>query len=113
MCSEENMLLTERFWLLGVLGTILAMFGVVANALLTILFLSQLAYRHSPFFFLGFVAFYDTLLDFTYLLLLVSRHCFSNADLTYKRAQSGVTDSLPACERGTNRCLWQLQCFDS
>ncbi|VDD93261.1 unnamed protein product [Enterobius vermicularis] len=67
MCDNSNECYTERFWLIGITGSLLAIFGVISNALLTIVFLSNLSYRRSPFFFLGFVALYDTLLDFTYM----------------------------------------------
>lgn len=72
MCNiETNGSLLERFWTIGVAGTVIALFGVICNAMLTIIFLTRRMYRHSPFFFLGFVAFYDTLLDFNYIILLV------------------------------------------
>ncbi|VDK57660.1 unnamed protein product [Anisakis simplex] len=71
MCDNATeKLIVSRLWLVGIIGTSLAMFGVISNALLAVLFLSHLNYRNSPFFFLGFVAFYDTLLDFTYIILL-------------------------------------------
>uniref|UniRef100_A0A0M3I627 G_PROTEIN_RECEP_F1_2 domain-containing protein n=1 Tax=Ascaris lumbricoides TaxID=6252 RepID=A0A0M3I627_ASCLU len=68
-CAIDEML-ESRFWFVGITGTVLAIFGVISNALLAVLFLSRRSYRNSPFFFLGFVAFYDTLLDFTYIVLL-------------------------------------------
>ncbi|CAI4224400.1 unnamed protein product [Auanema sp. JU1783] len=68
--SPEDRLLSQRYLLLGVFGSGLALFGVIANALLTTLFLTRAQFRHSPFFFLGFVAMFDTLLDATYILLL-------------------------------------------
>ncbi|CAD6191975.1 unnamed protein product [Caenorhabditis auriculariae] len=68
--SPEQRLLVQRFYMLGVIGTVVAVFGVIANFLLAIfIFLSRTIYRHSPFFFLGFVALFDTLLDATFLLL--------------------------------------------
>uniref|UniRef100_A0A0N5AJD0 G_PROTEIN_RECEP_F1_2 domain-containing protein n=1 Tax=Syphacia muris TaxID=451379 RepID=A0A0N5AJD0_9BILA len=70
MCDYGDDCYTERFWLIGISGSLLAVFGVIANALLTVVFLSNFSYRHSPFFFLGFVALYDTLLDFAYIFLL-------------------------------------------
>ncbi|CAJ0933108.1 unnamed protein product, partial [Mesorhabditis belari] len=63
-------LLPLRFWLIGVSGCIVSLFGLMANGLLATLFLTRTHYRHSPFFFLGFVALFDTLLDATYILLL-------------------------------------------
>ncbi|KAI1725115.1 G-protein coupled receptor daf-37 [Ditylenchus destructor] len=63
-------LLGSRFWLVVVAGGTLALYGVVANALLARLFVSRLNFRHSPFFFLGFVALFDTLVDLVYILLL-------------------------------------------
>lgn len=74
-CAIDEML-ESRFWFVGITGTVLAIFGVISNALLAVLFLSRRSYRNSPFFFLGFVAFYDTLLDFTYIVLLVSMYFF-------------------------------------
>src|SRR5688572_15549703 len=68
---NDESLLGTRFWLVAVLGGSLAIFGIVANGLLARLFVSRLNFRHSPFFFLGFVALFDTLLDLVYLLLLV------------------------------------------
>ncbi|CAJ0570133.1 unnamed protein product, partial [Mesorhabditis spiculigera] len=71
MCVEGSPpLLPIRFWLIGVCGCALALFGLMANAMLAALFLTRSHYRHSPFFFLGFVAFFDTLLDATYVILL-------------------------------------------
>ncbi|GMS94039.1 hypothetical protein PENTCL1PPCAC_16214 [Pristionchus entomophagus] len=42
------------FMLVGVVGTAFAIFGMIANCLLAILFLTRSHYRQSPFFFLGF-----------------------------------------------------------
>ncbi|GMR44999.1 hypothetical protein PMAYCL1PPCAC_15194, partial [Pristionchus mayeri] len=42
------------FMLVGVVGTAFAIFGMIANCLLAILFLTRAHYRQSPFFFLGF-----------------------------------------------------------
>ncbi|KAI1715671.1 G-protein coupled receptor daf-37 [Ditylenchus destructor] len=67
---SHNDLLGSRFWLVVVAGGTLALYGVVANALLARLFVSRLNFRHSPFFFLGFVALFDTLVDLVYILLL-------------------------------------------
>lgn len=69
---EHESLLETRFILVTLCGGSVAIFGVIANALLAKLFLTSTNYRHSPNFFLGFVAFFDTLLDVTYILLLVS-----------------------------------------
>ena len=52
-------------------GGIVALFGILANGLLTRLFISSPNFRHSPFFFLGFVALFDTFLDAVYIFLLV------------------------------------------
>uniref|UniRef100_A0A1I7X7R2 G_PROTEIN_RECEP_F1_2 domain-containing protein n=1 Tax=Heterorhabditis bacteriophora TaxID=37862 RepID=A0A1I7X7R2_HETBA len=72
MCtpSAEDRLMVERYYLLGVFGSALALFGLLANGLLATLFLTRAHYRHSPFFFLGFVALFDTLLDATFILIL-------------------------------------------
>ncbi|KAE9420103.1 hypothetical protein Angca_001479 [Angiostrongylus cantonensis] len=68
--TSEDRLVVERYFLLGVFGSGLAVFGLFANGLLTVLFLTRANYRHSPFFFLGFVALFDTLFDATFILLL-------------------------------------------
>uniref|UniRef100_A0A915DIX0 G protein-coupled receptor n=1 Tax=Ditylenchus dipsaci TaxID=166011 RepID=A0A915DIX0_9BILA len=68
--AERDALVNLRFWLVAVVGGSVAVFGMVANGLLARLFVSRLNFRHSPFFFLGFVALFDTLLDLIYLLLL-------------------------------------------
>ncbi|XGW29375.1 hypothetical protein V3C99_008862 [Haemonchus contortus] len=72
MCetSSEARLVAERYFLMGVFGSGLALFGLLANGLLAVLFLTRTNYRHSPFFFLGFVALFDTLLDATFIVLL-------------------------------------------
>ncbi|KAL3080028.1 hypothetical protein niasHT_034586 [Heterodera trifolii] len=70
--DDEQSLLRTRFWLVVVAGGAASAFGIVANAMLTRLFLTRPAFRHSPFFFLGFVALFDTLLDSVYIFLLVS-----------------------------------------
>ncbi|KAK6750420.1 hypothetical protein RB195_002414 [Necator americanus] len=72
MCetTSEDRLIVERYFLIGVFGSTLALFGLLANGLLATLFLTRANYRHSPFFFLGFVALFDTLFDATFLLLL-------------------------------------------
>lgn len=67
----NHRLLGSRFALVVMAGGSLAVFGVLANALLARLFVSRLNFRHSPFFFLGFVALFDTLVDLVYILLLV------------------------------------------
>lgn len=59
-----------RFWLFVVFGGCAAIFGMVANALLAWIFISNFNFRHSPSFFMGFVAFFDSLLDFSYLLTM-------------------------------------------
>uniref|UniRef100_A0A914I9E5 C-CAP/cofactor C-like domain-containing protein n=1 Tax=Globodera rostochiensis TaxID=31243 RepID=A0A914I9E5_GLORO len=69
--DEERSLLRIRFWLVVVAGGTASTFGILANALLTRLFLTRPAFRHSSFFFLGFVALFDTLLDSVYILLLL------------------------------------------
>ncbi|KAI3411965.1 ATPase AAA domain-containing protein 5 [Globodera pallida] len=74
--DEERSLLRIRFWLVVVAGGTASTFGILANALLTRLFLTRPAFRHSSFFFLGFVALFDTLLDSVYILLLVSWYDF-------------------------------------
>ena len=84
-CDEWRSLLPVRYLLRGVVGTGFALFGLSANVLLAVLFLTRAHYRyslpasfppllsrHSPFFFLGFVAFFDILLDATYIVLLVT-----------------------------------------
>uniref|UniRef100_A0A7E4VY58 G_PROTEIN_RECEP_F1_2 domain-containing protein n=1 Tax=Panagrellus redivivus TaxID=6233 RepID=A0A7E4VY58_PANRE len=71
-CSDHTSnQLFERFILVAVCGGVVAVFGLVANAILAKLFVTRSNYRHSPFFFLGFVAAFDTLLDLTYIVLLV------------------------------------------
>ncbi|EGT33976.1 hypothetical protein CAEBREN_12746 [Caenorhabditis brenneri] len=93
LTSPEQRLLEERFYINGVFGTVIAVFGVIANGFLATLFLTRTIYRrvsfllksfyffpdkskrrgrdgNSPFFFLGFVALFDTLVDATFLLLL-------------------------------------------
>ncbi|KAF8374822.1 hypothetical protein PRIPAC_81251 [Pristionchus pacificus] len=45
---------SSLFMLVGVVGTAFAIFGMIANCLLAILFLTRAHYRQSPFFFLGF-----------------------------------------------------------
>lgn len=73
MCNvPEKALVSARFWLVAAIGGSVALFGVVANGMLAKLFVTNSHYRHSPFFFLGFVAVFDTLLDLVYILLLVS-----------------------------------------
>uniref|UniRef100_A0AC35G771 G-protein coupled receptors family 1 profile domain-containing protein n=1 Tax=Panagrolaimus sp. PS1159 TaxID=55785 RepID=A0AC35G771_9BILA len=69
--TTDHSLLVTRFTLVAACGGAIALFGVIANAALAKLFVSKSNYRHSPFFFLGFVAIFDTLLDITYILLLV------------------------------------------
>ncbi|CAK5066085.1 unnamed protein product [Meloidogyne enterolobii] len=69
---SEDELLRSRFWLVVFTGGLCALFGILANGLLTRLFLSSPNFRFSPFFFLGFVALFDTLLDAIYVFLLVS-----------------------------------------
>lgn len=69
LLQEE--LLKIRFWLVVVSGGLFAAFGILANGLLTRLFLSSPNFRHSPFFFLGFVALFDTLVDSVYIFLLI------------------------------------------
>ncbi|VDL76088.1 unnamed protein product [Nippostrongylus brasiliensis] len=69
---------------MGVVGSGLALFGVLANGLLAVLFLTRSNYRHSPFFFLGFVALFDTLFDSTFILLMsvpVNAEYFDNYKL--------------------------------
>uniref|UniRef100_A0AC35G729 G-protein coupled receptors family 1 profile domain-containing protein n=1 Tax=Panagrolaimus sp. PS1159 TaxID=55785 RepID=A0AC35G729_9BILA len=68
--TTDHSLLVTRFTLVAACGGAIALFGVIANAALAKLFVSKSNYRHSPFFFLGFVAIFDTLLDITYILLL-------------------------------------------
>uniref|UniRef100_A0AC34FWU9 G-protein coupled receptors family 1 profile domain-containing protein n=1 Tax=Panagrolaimus sp. ES5 TaxID=591445 RepID=A0AC34FWU9_9BILA len=68
--TADHSLLVTRFTLVAAFGGVIALFGVIANAALAKLFVSKSNYRHSPFFFLGFVAIFDTLLDITYILLL-------------------------------------------
>ncbi|CAJ0600599.1 unnamed protein product [Cylicocyclus nassatus] len=72
MCdaTSEDRLILERYLLNGVFGSAFALFGLIANGLLATLFLTRSNYRHSPFFFLGFVALFDTLFDATFILLL-------------------------------------------
>ncbi|WKY06845.1 hypothetical protein Q1695_006770 [Nippostrongylus brasiliensis] len=86
MCetSAEGRLVAERYFLMGVVGSGLALFGVLANGLLAVLFLTRSNYRHSPFFFLGFVALFDTLFDSTFILLMsvpVNAEYFDNYKL--------------------------------
>jgi hypothetical protein len=69
-----------RFWLFAVFGGWTSFFGMVANGLLSWIFIMNFNYRHSPFFFMGFVALFDSLLDFMYLLTMVS---FSTNVLMY------------------------------
>ncbi|KAK0399450.1 hypothetical protein QR680_003056 [Steinernema hermaphroditum] len=71
-CNNGVDLLSARFVLVGLIGSSVALFGLLANAALATLFVSRATFRHSPFFFLGFVAVFDTLLDLVYLMLLSS-----------------------------------------
>uniref|UniRef100_A0A914R8Z5 G-protein coupled receptors family 1 profile domain-containing protein n=1 Tax=Parascaris equorum TaxID=6256 RepID=A0A914R8Z5_PAREQ len=80
-CAIDEMV-ESRFWFVGITGTVFAVFGVISNALLAVFFLSRRSYRNSPFFFLGFVAFYDTLLDFTYIVLLVIGNLSDNVPMS-------------------------------
>uniref|UniRef100_A0AC35U8N7 G_PROTEIN_RECEP_F1_2 domain-containing protein n=1 Tax=Rhabditophanes sp. KR3021 TaxID=114890 RepID=A0AC35U8N7_9BILA len=68
--KEAEDLLEKRFILVATFGGLVASFGIVANALLAVIFLSKKNFRHSPYFFLGFVALLDTLLDTVYIMLL-------------------------------------------
>lgn len=74
MCEKSlngDELLRTRFILVVLIGGIVALFATIGNALLAKLFVSNLNFRHSPYFFLGFVALFDTLVDSVYILLLV------------------------------------------
>ncbi|CAI5449519.1 unnamed protein product [Caenorhabditis angaria] len=70
LTSPEHRLIEERFYVIGVFGTVIAIFGLIANGFLATLFLTRSIYRNSPFFFLGFVALFDTLVDAFFILLL-------------------------------------------
>jgi hypothetical protein len=60
-----------RFWLFAVFGGFTSLFGMIANGLLSWIFIVNFNYRHSPFFFMGFVALFDSLLDFMFILTMV------------------------------------------
>uniref|UniRef100_A0A0K0EMB0 G_PROTEIN_RECEP_F1_2 domain-containing protein n=1 Tax=Strongyloides stercoralis TaxID=6248 RepID=A0A0K0EMB0_STRER len=68
--EDKNSLLQKRFLLVSAFGGSIAIFGIIANAFLAVLFLSKKNFRHSPYFFLGFVALFDTLLDTVYVMLM-------------------------------------------
>jgi hypothetical protein len=73
----QEFLMAWRFAIVAIVGGFIALFGVVANAAVAKLCVTSTHYRHSPFFFLGFVAVFDSLLDLVYILLLVRRKILS------------------------------------
>uniref|UniRef100_A0A914DA65 G-protein coupled receptors family 1 profile domain-containing protein n=1 Tax=Acrobeloides nanus TaxID=290746 RepID=A0A914DA65_9BILA len=68
----QEFLMAWRFAIVAIVGGCIALFGVVANAAVAKLCVTSTHYRHSPFFFLGFVAVFDSLLDLVYILLLTT-----------------------------------------
>lgn len=68
---DDPQTLITRFWIFSVFGGWASVFGIISNAFISWLFIVNFNYRHSPFFFMGFVAFFDSLLDLSYLLTMV------------------------------------------
>ncbi|CAD5221575.1 unnamed protein product [Bursaphelenchus okinawaensis] len=69
LTDEGQLRANVRYGLMAVFGGAVAIFGCGANAILAYLFIGKFNYRHSPFFFMGFVAFFDTLIDVMYLFV--------------------------------------------
>ncbi|KAI6236495.1 hypothetical protein M3Y95_00163700 [Aphelenchoides besseyi] len=69
-CDLEDEADFLRFILFALIGGVIALVGMFCNAAVAYLFVARFNYRHSPFFFMGFVAFFDCILSFAYLLTM-------------------------------------------
>uniref|UniRef100_A0A0N5BPX6 G_PROTEIN_RECEP_F1_2 domain-containing protein n=1 Tax=Strongyloides papillosus TaxID=174720 RepID=A0A0N5BPX6_STREA len=69
----DHHLINIRFWLVSVVGTIIAFIAIILNTFLFLLFITNKSHRNSPSLYLLLLAFFDVFMGVSYILVMSGR----------------------------------------